>query len=90
MEIDHTTFADLSILNVEDDFSVFNKLNFCKTAGGKHRLFENFSTPLKTIEQIQGIQQTLQTIIQKEAYWPQQISNGSVMITGSLLYRLMQ
>ena len=80
MEIDHTTLADLSILNVEGDFSVFNKLNFCKTAGGKHRLFENFSTPLKTIEQIQGIQQTLQTIIQKEAYWPQQISNGSVMM----------
>ena len=80
MEIDHTTLTDLSILNVEDNFSVFNKLNFCKTAGGKHRLFENFSTPLKTIEQIQGIQQTLQTIIQKEAYWPQQISNGSVMM----------
>ena len=37
MEIDKTTLNDLSILNIEDDFSVFNKMNFCKTAGGKHK-----------------------------------------------------
>lgn len=80
MEIDKTTLADLSILNVEDEFSVFNKLNFCRTAGGRQRMLANFSTPLKTIEQIQGIQQTLQTIIAKEQHWPPQISNGSVMV----------
>ena len=74
MEIDKTTLTDLSILNVEDDFSVFNKLNFCSTAGGRHKLLYNFSTPLKTIEQIQGIQQTLQFIIKNEQYWPQQIT----------------
>jgi DNA mismatch repair protein MutS len=55
-------------------------MNFCKTAGGKHKLFLNFSTPLNTVEQIQGIQQTLQSIISKEIFWPQQISNGSVMV----------
>jgi len=80
MEIDKTTLDDLSILNIEDDFSVFNKMNFCKTAGGKHKLYLNFSTPLNTVEQIEGIQQTLQSLIAKEQYWPQQISNGSVMV----------
>ena len=80
MEIDKTTLADLSILNVEADFSVFNKLNFCRTAGGRYRLFYNFSTPLATIEQIQGIQQTIQFIIQNEQHWPQQITNGSVLM----------
>lgn len=80
MEIDNTTLTDLSILNAEEDFSIFNKLNFCRTAGGKHRLFANFCTPLKSIEQIQGIQQTLQTILQKEQHWPDQISNGSVLM----------
>jgi DNA mismatch repair protein MutS len=80
MEIDKTTLNDLSILNIEDDFSVFNKMNFCKTAGGKHKLFLNFSTPLNTVEQIESIQQTLQAIIEKEKYWPPQISNGSVMV----------
>ncbi len=80
MEIDKTTLADLSIINVADEFSVFNKLNFCRTAGGRHVLFQNFSTPLKTIEQIQDVQQTLQFIIQNEQYWPPQITNGSVMM----------
>ena len=80
MEIDKTTLDDLSILNIEDDFSIFNKMNFCRTAGGKHKLFLNFSTPLNTVEQIEGIQQTLQAIIAKEKFWPQQISNGSVMV----------
>src|SRR5690349_16457239 len=80
MEIDKTTLDDLSILKIEDDFSVFNRVNFCKTAGGKHKLFLNFSTPLNTLEQIEGIQQSLQLIIEKEKFWPQQISNGSVMV----------
>jgi DNA mismatch repair ATPase MutS len=80
MEIDKTTLADLSILNAEEEFSVFNKLNFCRTAGGRQKMLANFSTPLKNIEQIQGIQQTLQTIIAREQHWPPQISNGSVMV----------
>ena len=80
MEIDKTTLDDLSILNIEDDFSIFNKMNFCRTAGGKHKLFLNFSTPLNTIEQVEGIQDTLKAILAKEQHWPQQISNGSVMV----------
>jgi DNA mismatch repair protein MutS len=80
MEIDKTTLTDLSILNTEADFSVFNKLNFCRTAGGRHRLLYNFSTPLKTIEQVQGIQQTIKFIIKNEQHWPQQITNGSVLM----------
>lgn len=80
METDKTTLADLSIINMEEEFSVFNKLNFCRTAGGRHVLFQNFSTPLKTIEQIQDIQQTLRFIIKNEQHWPNQISNGSVLM----------
>ena len=34
MEVDKTTLDDLSILKIEDDFSVFNKMNFF---GGGHR-----------------------------------------------------
>jgi DNA mismatch repair protein MutS len=80
MEIDKTTLIDLSILNTEEEFSVFNKLNFCLTVGGKAKLFDNFSKPLGSIEAIEGIQQTLQLILQKEQYWPRQISNGTVMM----------
>jgi len=78
MEIDKTTLADLSIINVADEFSVFKKLNFCRTAGGRHVLFQNFSTPLKTIEQIQDVQQTLQFIIKNNNTCQLKIPKASV------------
>ena len=63
MEIDKTTFTDLSILDAAEEFSVFNKLNFCRTVGGKDKLYENFCNPLDSIEAIKGIQQTLQVYL---------------------------
>jgi DNA mismatch repair ATPase MutS len=80
MEIDKITLNDLAILNADDDFSVFNKLNFCRTVGGRDKMYDNFVTPLQTIEDITGIQQTLQAILKNVEHWPTQISNGSVMM----------
>ena len=80
MEIDNTTLTDLSILDGSDNFSLFNKLNFCQTSGGKEILYKNFTTPLASVEAINGIQQTLQFIQQHLQHWPQQITNGSVMM----------
>jgi DNA mismatch repair ATPase MutS len=80
MEIDKTTLTDLSILNVEDDSSLFSKLNLCRTVGGRDKMHENFTRPLNTIEAIRGIQKTLQTISQNLPHWPLQISNGSIMM----------
>ena len=80
MEIDKTTLTDLAILNVEDEFSIFSKLNNCRTVGGRDKLYDNFTKPLNSIEAITGIQQTLQVILQNLSHWPLQISNGSVMM----------
>ncbi|MEJ7589589.1 MAG: DNA mismatch repair protein MutS, partial [Ferruginibacter sp.] len=80
METDKTTLTDLAILNVAEDFSVFNKLNLCRTVGGRDKLYDNFTSPLNSIEAIKGIQQTLQTILKNQEHWPAQISNGSVMM----------
>lgn len=80
MEIDKTTFTDLAILDAAEEFSVFNKLNLCRTVGGRDKLYENFCTPLNSIEAITGIQQTLQTILQDLHRWPAKISNGSVLM----------
>ncbi len=80
MEIDKTTLNDLSILDAAEEFSIFNKLNFCRTVGGREKLYDNFMKPLHTIEAITGIQQTLQLILQNLQHWPAQISNGSVMM----------
>lgn len=80
MEIDKITLTDLAILNADDEFSVFNKINFCRTVGGREKLYENFLHPLGNIDAIKGIQQTLQIILQNLPHWPAQISNGSVMM----------
>jgi DNA mismatch repair protein MutS len=80
MEIDHTTLADLSISGSNDEFSLFNKLNFCQTSGGRDVLYKNFNTPLSTIQAITGIQQTIQFISKHLVHWPSQITNGSVMM----------
>ena len=80
METDKTTLADLSIFNTEEEISVFNKLNLARTTNGSEQLRINFSTALKTIEEIQGVQQTIQLIGQEQQHWPMQISNGTVMV----------
>lgn len=80
MEIDKTTLNDLSVFDSEDEFSVFNKLNFCKTSGGSEQLFNNFNHPFTTIDEINGIQQTLRFILQNQQYWPQRITNGTIMV----------
>ncbi|MEP6617256.1 MAG: DNA mismatch repair protein MutS [Ginsengibacter sp.] len=80
MEVDKTTLNDLSIFNHEEEFSIFHKLDFTKTAGGREQLKSIFSKSLSTIETIQGIQQTLQLIIEKKSHWPSSISNGTIMV----------
>jgi DNA mismatch repair protein MutS len=80
MEIDKTTLTDLAILDVADEFSVFSKINLCRTIGGRDKMQENFTQPLHNIEAIRGIQQTLQTILLNLRHWPLQISNGSILM----------
>src|ERR1700749_2475932 len=80
MEIDKTTLNDLSIFDKEEEFSVFNKLNLTRTVNGREQLRYNFNTPLNNIEAIQGIQQTVQLIMNKADLWPMQISNGTIMV----------
>ncbi len=80
MDIDKTTLADLLMFNSGEDVSVFGKLDLCTTTHGSEQLRINFSTALKTQEEIVAVQQTLQLIIKKQQLWPTKISNGTVMV----------
>ena len=80
MEIDKTTLNDISIFNTEDELSIFSKLNLCDTINGKEQLYQNFAAPLKTTAEIVGVQQTLKLLLSKQANWPKQISNGTIMV----------
>ena len=80
MEIDKTTLADLVIFDREDEFSVFNKINFTLTSRGKEQLKKNISAPLPDIKSIKNVQQTLLYILGKKEKWPRIISNGTIMV----------
>jgi DNA mismatch repair protein MutS len=80
MEIDKISYNDLSLFSSEEEFSVFHKLNFARTVGGKEWLRKLFSEPLNSLDKIRTTQQILQLIIQKEKDWPLDISNGTIMV----------
>lgn len=80
MEIDAITLQDLSIFNSEEEFSIFNKLNFTTTIRGKEKLRQNLGTPLKSLEAISAIQETIKMISSQAHNWPSQISNGTIMV----------
>ncbi|KAA2240655.1 DNA mismatch repair protein MutS [Chitinophaga agrisoli] len=85
MELDKTTFYDLSIFNREEEFSLFHRLDFTTTAGGREYLRQLFSTPLPDIAAIEQRQQTLKYILEKEAQWPEIISNGTIVVVENYL-----
>ena len=80
METDKTTLHDLSIFNHEEEFSVFDKLNFTRTTGGREKLRQIFNKSLSDIDSIKNVQKTLQLILANKEHWPLLVSNGTVMM----------
>ena len=80
MEIDNTTYEDLSLFSRHEEYSLFHKLNFTRTQSGKDLLLELFANPLDRLEDIQATQRTLGRILEKMDQWPPTISNGTIMV----------
>lgn len=80
MEIDKTTLNDLNIFNGENNLSLFGKINFSNTTNGEEQLKLFLSTPLKSIFEINGVQETLKHIISLIEIWPTEISNGTIKV----------
>jgi len=80
MDIDKTTLDDLSVFRHGEEIAVADKLDRCTTTHGSEQLRINFSTALKTQEEVMAIQQTLKLILHYQAQWPRTISNGTVMV----------
>jgi DNA mismatch repair protein MutS len=80
MDIDKKTLDDLSVFRNGEEISVLDKLDLCSTTHGSEQLRINFSTALKTTEEVVAIQQTLKLILQHQQHWPREISNGTVMV----------
>ena len=65
MEIDNITYEDLSLYSKEEEFSIFHKLDFTRTRGGKDLLLEYFSKPFSNLGPIQSTQQILGLMLEK-------------------------
>lgn len=80
MQIDKTSFSDISIFHQEEEFSIFHKLNFTRTTGGKEWLRRFFSEPHNDLKRITGTQKVIRTLIEHVKDWPTDISNGTVLM----------
>lgn len=80
MEIDNTSYNDLNIFHHDEEYSVFNKLNFTRTVDGRAWLEKFFSNPFSDQKQISETQEILQSILRNIDTWPVSISNGTMMV----------
>lgn len=80
MQLDKTSYYDLSIFNRDEEFSLFHRLDFTTTAGGRDYLRQLFSSPLQDIHAIEQRQKALRYILELESSWPSIISNGTIVV----------
>ena len=80
MQIDKTTYNDLSIFSYEEEFSVFHKINFARTNGGKEWLRWMFNEPFDDLQKITDVQKTIQLILSCMDHWPICITNGTMLM----------
>lgn len=80
MQIDKISFGDISVFHHEEEFSIFHKLNFTRTTGGKEWLRKFFSEPHGDLKKILGVQRVIRTLMEHVNDWPVDISNGTVLV----------
>ncbi|NOT49785.1 MAG: DNA mismatch repair protein MutS [Chitinophagaceae bacterium] len=85
MQIDRQSFNDISIFHQEEEFSIFHKLNFTRTVGGKEWLKKFFSEPHDSIEKIIGTQKIIRSFMEHVKDWPTGITNGTVLMMDKFL-----
>jgi len=85
MQIDKITFNDISIFHQEEELSIFHRLNFTKTVGGKEWLRRFFSEPHQDLKRIIGTQNIIRTLLARIDDWPTEITNGTIIMIDKFL-----
>lgn len=78
MHVDTTTREDLSLFHSEERFSVFHRLDFTRTDGGRAELRTLFEQPLSDRREIEARQQLLRSLVPLLEQWPIQVTNGTL------------
>ncbi len=85
MQIDNISFNDISIFHAEEEFSIFHKLNFTRTNGGKQWLRKFFTEPHDDLKRITGTQKVIRTLMEHVTEWPDDITNGTILVMDKFL-----
>lgn len=85
MQADKITIRDISIFEAEEEFSIFHKLNFTRTVGGKEWLRRFFSEPHHDLKKIIGTQNIIKTLLKRIDEWPLEITNGTIIMIDKFL-----
>ncbi len=85
MQIDKVTFDDISVFHVEEEFSIFHKLDFTKTVGGRQWLKKFFTEPHQDLKRIIGTQNIIKTLLIHLEEWPSEITNGTIIMMDKFL-----
>ena len=85
MQIDKITFNDIAIFHHEEEFSIFHRLNFTRTSGGREWLRRFFMEPHGDLNRIIGVQNIIKTIGAHIDEWPSEITNGTVIMIDKFL-----
>ncbi|MBL7698887.1 MAG: DNA mismatch repair protein MutS [Chitinophagaceae bacterium] len=80
MEVDSTTYSDLSVFHHEPEFSIYHKVNFTKTDEGRDWLLRFFRSPFSDAKLILETQTIIKRLLGNEQHWPTSISNGTLMV----------
>lgn len=85
MRVDKTTLYDLSVFHKEDEYSLFAKIDFTRTAEGRSALYQLFSSPFDNLKEIHETQSILSLYENKIHEWPSRITNGTLLIIEKFL-----
>jgi DNA mismatch repair protein MutS len=80
MNADKTTLNDLAIFSHEEEQTVFHHLDFTRTLGGHDWLKYYLSNPLSALKEVEERQRLLKCILNVVENWPQNITNGTIMV----------
>jgi DNA mismatch repair ATPase MutS len=85
MQIDKTTLNDLSVFHADEEYSLFNRFDYCRTNEGRAVLKKIFSVPLESIADIKTVQEILKFYQAKLHDWPLRITNGNLLVIEKFL-----
>jgi len=85
MNIDKQSFSDISIFHQEEEYSIFHKMDFTRTVGGREWLRKFFSEPHDDLKKIRGTQRVIRTFMEHVKDWPTDISNGTILVMDKFL-----